>query len=96
MLRAALPMQTRIRSQHILWGYIADFYIPSVKLDIEVDGSYHDSRTAYDQRRDNWLREHGVSVLRVRNEDIKTRIDFVLIRIMRHLDILLKGGRDQP
>jgi very-short-patch-repair endonuclease len=37
--------------RHIL----ADFYIPSALLVIEVDGGSHDNRKSYDAGRDKWL-----------------------------------------
>lgn len=84
-LRWALPNNIRIRTQHVLWGYIADLYLPAYQLDIEVDGGFHDNRTAYDRRRDQWLIEHGVSVMRFQNTDVEQRLERVLILIMRRI-----------
>ena len=58
----------RVRRQHPLHPYIADFYIPSHKLVVEVDGGVHDGVEARerDARRDAELvRVYGVRVLRI-------------------------------
>lgn len=52
-------------------GYIVDFYIPVLKLAIEIDGSSHDSKQAgkYDVVRTSFLAYRGVKVLRFTNEE---------------------------
>ena len=51
---------------------IADFYIPAIKLIIEIDGGYHE--TSKQKARDNFKDEHykdrGFSVIRIKNEDV--------------------------
>jgi very-short-patch-repair endonuclease len=39
--------------------YIADFYAPSVRLVVEVDGGVHRGSGAADRHRDEWLQRHG-------------------------------------
>ena len=54
----------RVRRQHPLPPYIADFFIASHKLVIEVDGAVHDRER--DAKRDAELaRCYGVRVLRI-------------------------------
>ena len=67
--------------------YIVDFYIASVKLVIELDGGQHFEQAgqAYDQKRDRFLREQGLSVLRYSNSDINRNFNGVCEDIMRHL-----------
>lgn len=45
--------------------YIADFYAPSVRLVVEVDGSAHMGREVADARRDRVLAREGFQVVRV-------------------------------
>jgi very-short-patch-repair endonuclease len=45
--------------------YIADFYAPSLRLVVEVDGGVHRGRESADRRRDEWLRRHGYRVVRL-------------------------------
>ena len=42
--------------QSVNYGYILDFYCPTLRLGIEVDGSTHNGRENYDYRRDNSLK----------------------------------------
>ena len=50
--------------------YIADFYIPNPhKIVIEIDGSSHDGKEAYDARRDRYLEKRGCRIIHLRNEE---------------------------
>ena len=42
-------------SQFLQYGYILDFYCPTLKLAIEVDGGSHNNRQGYDWERDSHL-----------------------------------------
>lgn len=58
------------------YGYILDFAIPELKIDIETDGEhYHKKGNAHDRKR-NWaLRNKGWKIIRFRGKDIKDNID---------------------
>lgn len=48
-------------------GFEMDFFIPSLQLNIEVDGKYHrGKKLARDKRRDAFLRSNGVEVIRIK------------------------------
>ena len=55
------------RRQHPLGPYVLDFYCAAAKLCVEIDGIAHDMGSAptRDVTRDEWLREQGVTVLRI-------------------------------
>src|SRR6478609_376931 len=53
------------RRQVPLLGFIVDFYAPSVRLVVEVDGGYHERRATADARRDRKLARAGYRVLRI-------------------------------
>ena len=57
----------RFRRQHpFAVGFIVDFYCPSYRLVVELDGSVHHGREAFDAARDAELaRTFGVRVLRL-------------------------------
>jgi very-short-patch-repair endonuclease len=63
--------------------YIVDFFGPAAKLVIEVDGSQHfEPEQAHDDRvRTEFLREHGLRVLRFDNRQILLESDAVLNEI---------------
>jgi very-short-patch-repair endonuclease len=53
------------RRQVPLLGFIADFYAPSVRLIVELDGGYHARRVSADARRARKLARAGYRVLRL-------------------------------
>ena len=64
-----------VHGQKVFGRYIVDFYIVSVKLVIELDGSQHYEEAGMykDHERDRYLESRGVKVLRYTNLDIQQR-----------------------
>jgi very-short-patch-repair endonuclease len=62
----------RFRRQHPIGPYILDFYCGAAKLAVEIDGGAHDwaERVRHDERRDAWLTEQGVRMLRFPAADV--------------------------
>lgn len=62
----------RFRRQHPIGNYVLDFYLPSAKLAIEIDGLAHDGAAAADRdaRRDQWLLGQGIRTLRFTAADV--------------------------
>jgi len=62
----------RFRRQHPIGPYVLDFYCPSARLAIEIDGLAHDStaQAQHDERRQTWLVQQGVRVVRFRATDV--------------------------
>jgi len=56
----------KIRRQHPIDRFIADFYCAEAKLIIEIDGDSHapEDQADYDVARTRWLEEHGYQVIR--------------------------------
>ena len=84
-LRARTPGTPAFRRQHPIGPYVLDFYCAKARLAVEVDGMSHDAgdRPERDARRDVWLRERGVTVLRVPAIDVIRKIDEVEDGIVR-------------
>ena len=74
----------RFRRQHPVGPYILDFYCAAGKLAIEVDGAghAHPDQAGHDVRRDRWLFEQGVTMLRVLATDVRDGLDGVVIAIV--------------
>jgi very-short-patch-repair endonuclease len=55
------------RRQHPVGPFVLDFYCSDASLCIEVDGGWHHvgGRPERDKRRDAWLAEQGIAVVRI-------------------------------
>jgi very-short-patch-repair endonuclease len=51
--------------------FVADFYCAESCLIIEIDGSIHSLQEDYDIQRDIILKQKGLTVLRIKNEELK-------------------------
>jgi very-short-patch-repair endonuclease len=70
------------RRQMLVGRYIVDFVAHSVKLVVEVDGSFHTgARCRADGRRDAALRSAGYRVLRLEVELVLTQPAIALARV---------------
>jgi very-short-patch-repair endonuclease len=54
-----------------------DFYCPTLRLAVELDGGQHAQSESRDRQRDEWLRQRGVTVLRFWNSDITENLSGV-------------------
>ncbi len=75
----------RFRRQHPIGAYVVDFFCPSAKLVIELDGYFHTDplRIEHDEARTAWLNERGYRVLRFNNDTILEALDGVLDTIRK-------------
>ena len=73
----------KIRRQHPIWRFIADFYCAEAKLIIEIDGDFHGEpdQVEYDRARTLWLEESGYKVMRIMNEDVHRHLEDALNEI---------------
>ena len=70
----------KFRRQHSFGPFIMDFYCPSEKLAIELDGKYHftEAQFAYDERRTQYLNKYGIKVVRFENKEAFEDMEGVL------------------
>ncbi len=75
----------KIRRQVSVGPYVADFYVPSVKLVIELDGGVHFTPEAmeYDAARTLYLEAQGLKVIRFTNDQIHENLAGVLEEVLR-------------
>ncbi len=64
--------------------FIADFYCPSKKFIIELDGKIHDYQKYYDYQRDLVLKKMNLQTLRISNRELSNP-DFVRSTILHEL-----------
>ena len=82
-LRGAAP---RFRRQHPIGPYVLDFYCRTARLAVEVDGWSHvtGDHPARDERRDAWLVNQGLSVVRLQATDVMRDPGHVAEALLTH------------
>ena len=93
-LRGRGPDKPTFRRQHPFGAVILDFYCPSARLAIEVDGATHwdDDAQARDQARDHWLRSQDVEVLRIPASRIYNQLGDVVDAILWRVEERRRAG----
>jgi len=73
----------RFTKQHSIGNYIIDFYCPSEKLIIELDGEIHNNANALenDEKRTKFLESFGYKVIRFENKMVFDNLSSVLLEI---------------
>ncbi|MEQ9090365.1 MAG: phenylalanine--tRNA ligase subunit beta [Balneola sp.] len=95
--------------QRVIGSYIVDFYVKSLGLVVEIDGSSHDNKQEYDAERQAYLEELGIKVKRFTTDEVKEDISWVLDQLANyvvqeyrtprpdsHRDTPLKEGNSNP
>jgi very-short-patch-repair endonuclease len=72
ILRDRAIFGLKFRRQQLVAGFVVDFYCPSQRLVLELDGGVHDDpdRRERDRVRTEALRQLSIRVLRVPNHDV--------------------------
>jgi len=72
-------MNLKFRRQHGIGKYIADFYCPTKKLIIEIDGNSHFTKQGQlrDAERSRYIASLGYRIIRYNNNDIVDNVDGV-------------------
>ena len=77
----------KFRRQHSVGAYILDFYCPSEKLAVELDGDSHFTEDAivYDLERTAYLNALNIKVLRFNNTEVYDNLNVVCERILEEI-----------
>lgn len=77
------------KREYVTGPYRLDFYLPDMRLAVEVDGGSHRGRVAAerDALRDDWHRLRGIRTLRVSDREVLTDLDGVLVMIDRECEV---------
>ena len=77
-----------VNRQKVIGEYVVDFYCASAKIVIELDGSQHyeEKGLESDCKRDAYLKELGITVLRYSNLDIHKNFEGVCEDILKHIN----------
>jgi very-short-patch-repair endonuclease len=86
-LRDKQLLNLKFFRQYSVGPYILDFYCPTKRLAIELDGSQHATtdKRFYDEKRSLYLKKFNLQVLRFWDNDVLKNTDGVLLKILEHL-----------
>ena len=78
------PEGFKFRRQHPIGRSIVDFYCAAEKLVVEIDGISHEmgGNPERDARRDVWLADQGLQVLRLRARDVINDLSSVVTALL--------------
>ncbi len=81
-------LKCRVLRQRVIDHFIVDFYIPKLKLVIEVDGAVHDNadQKEYDKQRTLFIQSYDLEVIRFKNEEIMNNIKSVCGEIEKRIE----------
>jgi very-short-patch-repair endonuclease len=85
LLRNRQLLGLRFRRQHVLHGFIMDFYCAELRCVLELDGDRHGEvdQGVYDAARTAWLERASYRVIRIRNRDLtRTHLEELLRRVL--------------
>ena len=77
-----ISLPHKVRRQHPIGRYVADFAIPACKLVIEIDGGQHADAVEADARRTQELSAKGYRVIRFWKNEVLGNLDGVLQTIV--------------
>ena len=81
-LRRRFVAGLRFRRQHVIAGYVVDFYCPALRLVIEIDGGIHDEQRERDELRTRHVTQLGARILRIPNERVFSDLVGVIDQIL--------------
>jgi len=69
--------------QYSVGPYILDFYCPTIKLAVELDGGQHNQSESkeYDETRSNFLKTKGIEVMRFWDNEVLLDMESVLTEL---------------
>lgn len=77
----------KFRRQQPFGRYVADFYCHEKRLVIELDGSIHngEAQREYDFARQEIIEQQGITVVRLKNDQVVRDLESVLAEIVKYL-----------
>ena len=85
------------RRQHPIGPFTLDFYCPSLRLAIEIDGGQHaEQRKQADERRTRWLAEKDIAVVRYWNNEVLGNLQGVLADLVTQIEMRAREVTPSP
>ena len=71
--------------QRIIGNYIVDFYVKTLGLVIEIDGSSHNDKEVYDQKREDYLISMRLRVYKISDLRVKHDLNNVMMELEKYI-----------
>lgn len=71
--------------QRIIGNYIVDFYVKTLGLVIEIDGSSHNNKEEYDQKREDYLISLGLKIFKISDLRVKHDLNNVMMELEQYI-----------
>jgi very-short-patch-repair endonuclease len=71
--------------QRIIGNYIVDFYVKTLGLVIEIDGSSHNDKEEYDQKREDYLISLDLKIYRISDLRVKHDLGNVMTELEEYI-----------
>lgn len=71
--------------QRIIGNYIVDFYVKTLGLVIEIDGSSHEDKEEYDKIREDYLTSLGLRVYKISDLRVKHDLNNVMMELEKYI-----------
>jgi very-short-patch-repair endonuclease len=70
VLRSRRLQDLKVRRQHVIHGFVVDFFCSELRLVLEIDGAHHDDPdwVVYDKQRSAVIEGLGLQMIRISNE----------------------------
>ncbi len=94
--KASATTALKFRRQQPIPPYIVDFACMKAKLVIELDGHSHDTTQKYDEKRDDYLRQYGYTVMRFSNQSVADNLSGVVEVIVMRAQEILNSSTPSP
>jgi very-short-patch-repair endonuclease len=85
----------KFRRQVPIAGHIADSTCEAARLTVEIDGKHHAEQADLDHERRARIEAVGYLELRFTNDEVRSRLDWVIEEIRRALDVT-RGDEMRP
>jgi very-short-patch-repair endonuclease len=88
LLRGRKFMGLKFRRQHVIEGFVVDFYCHEYKFGIEIDGGVHAKQKDYDELRQEIIESESINLIRIKNSEIEKDEKIVLMKIQEYINNL--------
>ncbi|MEA3493666.1 MAG: endonuclease domain-containing protein [Candidatus Margulisiibacteriota bacterium] len=86
LIRNRKFMGLKFRRQHVIEGFVVDFYCNNLRLGIEIDGGIHLRQKEYDRLRQEIIESEDIKIVRITNKEIKANKRIILKKIKQFID----------